>query len=250
MTFMGDAVLPRGGSVALTTLSAVLDPLGVGGNVVRTALSRLGADGWVERRRVGRHSFYRLGVAREQEARAAAAIIYAPCGPGWDGVLHVTIGSDGAMGSALLAPGVWLAPTQTVAGHGIRLRATAGLADARAAAALAWPPARLADSYTRFILAFGPLQDAVPGLTGLQSVAGRLLMVHQYRRLVLREPGVPEALRPADWPGPAARALCAGLYRALLPESERWLDQNGLMEAGGLPEAGPELRGRFLPLME
>jgi phenylacetic acid degradation operon negative regulatory protein len=62
---------------------------------------------------------------------------------------------------------------------------------------------------------------------------------------VLRDPLLPAALLPEDWPGQAARRLCGDIYRGLLGASEQWLDLNGSNESGALPAAGAELRRRF-----
>ena len=50
ITIYGDAIVPRGGAVWLGTLEAILAAMEIGGGVVRTAMSRLAADGWLERR--------------------------------------------------------------------------------------------------------------------------------------------------------------------------------------------------------
>jgi phenylacetic acid degradation operon negative regulatory protein len=63
--------------------------------------------------------------------------------------------------------------------------------------------------------------------------------------VVLRDPLLPMALLPKDWPGRSARALCGNIYRALLPASEQWLDRHGSNENGAMPRAIPELRKRF-----
>ena len=65
ITMFGDAIVPRGGSVALGTLLEFFAAIDVDSTVVRTAMSRLTADGWFEREKVGRNSFYRL-VQRER----------------------------------------------------------------------------------------------------------------------------------------------------------------------------------------
>ena len=49
VTVFGDAIVPRGGSVWLGTLLAFFETLDIGSGVVRTAMSRLAADGWLER---------------------------------------------------------------------------------------------------------------------------------------------------------------------------------------------------------
>ncbi|HYI26236.1 MAG TPA: PaaX family transcriptional regulator C-terminal domain-containing protein, partial [Bradyrhizobium sp.] len=73
----------------------------------------------------------------------------------------------------------------------------------------------------------------------------RILLIHHYRRVVLRDPLLPTDLLPADWPGRAARKLCGEIYRGVLPASEQWLDRNGTDPAGALPAAGKELGRRF-----
>src|ERR1700746_2081889 len=71
ITVFGDAIVPRGRAVWLGTLLAFFEALDIDGSVVRTAMSRLAADGWLERSKVGRNRFYRLG-AEGRETLAAA----------------------------------------------------------------------------------------------------------------------------------------------------------------------------------
>src|ERR1700743_3818045 len=61
ITVFGDAIVPRGGSVWLGTLLSFFETIDIDSGVVRTAMSRLAADGWLERRKVGRNSYYPLG---------------------------------------------------------------------------------------------------------------------------------------------------------------------------------------------
>ena len=60
ITIYGDAIVPRGGCVWLGTLLAFFRAMGLSDGLVRTAMSRLATDGWLERIKVGRNSFYRL----------------------------------------------------------------------------------------------------------------------------------------------------------------------------------------------
>jgi phenylacetic acid degradation operon negative regulatory protein len=82
-------------------------------------------------------------------------------------------------------------------------------------------------------------------LPDIDAFTARILLIHHYRRVVLRDPLLPHALLPEDWPGQAARKLCGGIYRALLPASEQWLDQNASNENGPLPAPGGALTRRF-----
>ncbi|HEX7390439.1 MAG TPA: PaaX family transcriptional regulator, partial [Acidiphilium sp.] len=78
VTLFGDAILPRGGSVALATIIDLCTAMGIGSGVVRTAVSRLAADGWLVASRRSRASFYRIGPARSGEFVRAARHIFGP----------------------------------------------------------------------------------------------------------------------------------------------------------------------------
>ncbi|MCL6609439.1 MAG: GntR family transcriptional regulator, partial [Geminicoccaceae bacterium] len=56
VTLFGDAIVPRGGELSVVSLLAIMAAMGIGEGPVRTAASRLSAEGWVERRRVGRRA--------------------------------------------------------------------------------------------------------------------------------------------------------------------------------------------------
>jgi phenylacetic acid degradation operon negative regulatory protein len=73
----------------------------------------------------------------------------------------------------------------------------------------------------------------------------RTLMVHDFRRLLLRDPELPAVLLPARWPGQQARDLCRELYQRLLPASEGYLDQHLQLATGEVPAATAVLAQRF-----
>lgn len=253
ITLFGDMIVPRGGRLWLGTLLEIFGALEIGGNVVRTAASRLVADGWLERSRVGRNSYYRLaGKGGETVADGARRIYRARPAP-WDGAFSMAMTGSAAdrlaleqAGYAPLSPGVWvgLRPIAVAPAATILLRATTDAGAARRLAAQVWPTQRLAEGYRQFVAAVQPLA-AQSALSDRDALLGRLLLIHEYRRLVLRDPLLPGALLPEDWPGSAARALCAGLYRRLLPGSERWLDEHALNEGGKLPPPDMPLEERF-----
>jgi phenylacetic acid degradation operon negative regulatory protein len=260
VTLYGDAIVPRGGVVWLGTLLKFFDALGIGEGVVRTAVSRLAADGWLTRERAGRNSFYRLAARGAATFSAAATRIYDAHPPAWDGTLDlVVLGPDGreAARAALAARGygapaadLWVRPGPQADGAlagAIHLTARPEGETARRLAALAWPLARLSEAYGRFVATFAPLGaelDAAPP-ADLDALVARIMLIHEYRRIILRDPLLPAAFLPSDWPGLAARTLCGDLYPRLLPASERWLDVEGLTEAGPLPQPKAALQARF-----
>src|SRR6201989_2655588 len=81
ITVFGDAIVPRGGSVWLGTLLEFFEALDIDASVVRTAMSRLTADGWFERNKVGRNSFYRLGEGGAALPNTNTPILHSPPAP-------------------------------------------------------------------------------------------------------------------------------------------------------------------------
>ncbi|MDO9712131.1 PaaX family transcriptional regulator C-terminal domain-containing protein [Paracraurococcus lichenis] len=257
VTVWGDAVVPRGGSLWLGTLQAILDPFGCNEGQVRTAMSRLTEEGWLLRSRQGRLSFYRLGARGEASFAAAARRIYDPprAGrPDWDGAFRLVLSADPAVAEALagfvpLAPGLLVgtegAPADLPPAAPALLARPRSAAEGVAIAVRAWPGLpEVASGYRRFAEAFAPLAGAA--LPEAEALPLRLLLVHEYRRVALRDPDLPAAVLPADWPRAEARAIAASVYRRLLPPSEAWLDAHGQGEDGPLPPAAPtELHSRF-----
>lgn len=246
ITIFGDAVVPRGGRVALALLQEIVGRLGIEAGALRTAMSRLASDGWVERQRQGRNSFFSLGRQGRHAFDLATRRIYAGAAPAWTGGWTVAILPPGAgevdtdelqaLGFVRVAPGVHLrpeadgAPDATAALSGMLVVRGESTDHPETLHAL-WPSAETAAAYHAFIAAFSPLHAALDGSGDahpLDAIAARTLLVHEWRRIVLRDPGLPMALLPQGWPGETARGLARGIYRALAGPSEAWLDAAGL----------------------
>jgi phenylacetic acid degradation operon negative regulatory protein len=263
ITVFGDAIVPRGGAVWLGTLLEFFKGLDIDSGVVRTAMSRLAADGWLERSKVGRNSFYRLIKKGRQTFDVATTHIYDPPPSDWTGRFELLLipaseDRDAARealknaGFGTPLPGVWVAPSGAPvpeeAASAIRLEVSAEDHSGRRLLSQSWPLDRTADAYIKFMKTFEPLRawlERRAALSDADAFTARILLIHHYRRVVLRDPLLPTALLPADWPGRAARKLCGQIYRGLLPSSEQWLDRHASNENGPLPKAGAELARRF-----
>ncbi len=233
ITVFGDAIVPRGGSVWLGTLLEFFATIDIDSGVVRTAMSRLAADGWLERHKVGRNSFYRLVTKGRQTFDAATRHIYDPQPSDWTGRFELLLigkaeDRDAARealknaGFGTPLPGVWVAPSGAPipeeAASAIRLEVSAEDDSGRRLLSESWPLDRTADAYLKFMKTFEPLRNWIgrgENLADIDAFTARILLIHHYRRVVLRDPLLPPPLLPADWPGRAARAaLRRNLSRA------------------------------------
>jgi phenylacetic acid degradation operon negative regulatory protein len=268
VTLYGDAVVPRGGSLWLGSLTELMALFHIDAGHVRTAMSRLTADGWLVRERIGRNSYYRLSPRSHKDFLAAAQRIYVGHEQRFDGRLRLALLGSAVDGRAALRPALEqagfapLSPTAFVAvadppadlrdRDGLFLL-TAEADDAMALAAAAFRLAPIAAAYRAFIALLSPLARALEGaddtpvLSTGDALIARILLIHEFRRIVLRDPGLPAALLPPDWPGGIARALTARIYRAVAGTAERHLDASAHNEHGPLPPAGADFAKRFGP---
>jgi phenylacetic acid degradation operon negative regulatory protein len=276
MTILGDAIAPRGGRVTLGSLIRLAAPLGLPERLVRTSVARLAQDGWLAARRSGRTSEYELTARGRRRFAAATRRIYGARPRSWNRrwtlILVSPLAAAGLrrerlreelhwLGFGQFAPDVFGHPSFGSAEVHARL-AEAGIEnhvtlleatsehrlDDRRLVRSGWDLAELARAYRRFVAGFAPLGAALrAGAVPRAQVAfvARTLLIHEYRRIHLRDPALPDVLLPHDWVGTAAYELCRELYRALFRPAERHLTLQARRLAGALPAASRAARGRF-----
>ena len=98
VTVYGDAIVPRGGSLWLGSLLDLMAGFGVEPGLVRTAMSRLVTDGWFERTRIGKQSYYRLSAWGASEFATATARIYRASEPPWSGEMEIAVSATADTG--------------------------------------------------------------------------------------------------------------------------------------------------------
>lgn len=231
VTLFGDLARAPGAEVSGPVLSAITGRIGVRPEAMRVALHRLRKDGWIASRRAGRVSYYRLTPAGRAEAQAASPRIYGTAPPlpeRW----HVLVAGPGdaegriardselvAEGYLALAAGVWLAVGSgddrdgffRLAGEEI------GVPDWLRRTLL---PDPLADCYAAFDATLADVNTALASgnparLPDLDRAVLRGLIVHGWRRLVLRHPALPDRFFPEGWAGPSARLRTLDLLNRL-----------------------------------
>lgn len=276
VTLLGDAILPHGGTIWLGSLAGLAAPFGCNERVVRTSVFRLSKEGWLTSTQVGRRSCYCLTDSSRRRFEAAHRVIYAvrqkPWSEDWtvvftglaEGEARETLRADLAwQGFGQLLPGVMLHPApdensvrQSLAETGLEDRAAVMKASGqgwmkaeglRNIAARAWDLEGLASIYSNFLQNFRPFLPAVDACaqSPLQSFRLRILLIHAWRRAILRDPLLPEELLPAAWPGAAARLLCRNLYSSVHAMAEAHLAQTMDTAGGPIGEPSAEYFQRF-----
>jgi phenylacetic acid degradation operon negative regulatory protein len=223
VTIYGDIVVPRGGVLWTGTLIDLCGGAGISETLVRTAVSRLVAADQLVGERIGRRSFYRLQARAAATFQQAADLLYGPDRParGWqiihapdlrpEDARHQRMGHMG--GPVFIRPDRGQPPPPgTLVFHAETVTTADPLAGF-------WDLSALRDGYDGFMALFRTVDPGA--LDAERALVMRLLLVHAYRMVLLRDPRLPPDHLPADWNGAEARAMFRALYRALTPAAHR-----------------------------
>lgn len=250
VTIYGDVVEPRGGVVWIGNLIETCRSVGITETLLRTAVSRLVNAGQLVGEREGRRSYYRLTSAAQTEFAKAAALLYGaePAikwqfvlinGPSPDEIMQALERDGFARLSPRLAVGTHPAPSlpDRVIIFDAELATENGAL--KEFAEDSWNLSRFAEAYHEFVRRFGAFSQRMgdgSGLSPVDCLIARLLLVHQYRLIMLREPHLPKSALPENWPGEDARRLFTDLYMRLSKKADSYVGRRFENEAGKLPE--------------
>lgn len=274
VTIWGDMIAPTGDAVWLGSLIRLAADFGLNERVVRTAVFRLQKDGWLQSRQEGRRSFYDLAPAGRHLTTSADVRIYRAGAPDWDGgwLTLIATGPDAGakdrltrelllQGFGLAAPGVFVRPDGDVTGAR-RLVADLDAADRvavfasqdvarnglealKALVARAWDHDGIDRGYAGFIRTFTPIAARAGALTDAEAFVVQTLLVHEFRRITLRDPMLPEVLLPAGQSGAEARRLAGGIYDATRTAAMDYATNILEGHAGRLSKPGAAYYHRF-----
>ena len=277
VSIFGDTVNPRGGVVWLGNLIQVLEPLGVSHRLVRTAAYRLVQDDILDNEQDGRRSYYTLTANGRRRFDEATERIYSQPSDQWNGHWRLVVlnGFDAATKTLVKKDLAWLGFGQLssdVLAHpnpnrGRLIRHLENLDvlpecvmfDAQlpieqtetGVAALveqAWHLTKLEEAYADYIAQFLPLLNAVKRRSRLDEADAfyiRTFMIHEYRKVLLRDPELPQELLPTSWKGHQAYQLTRDLYRLVTAASERFVDGHFINQIGSLPAPQASFFNRF-----
>lgn len=215
VTVFGDLAQGTDDWLSGTFLRDLTTQIGIKPEAVRVALHRLRKDGWIENRRDGRRMDYRLtAFGRAQSAQASPRIYAEAAGSDCYVILRNTPDTD--------SPTHWV--NETTGLSPIPLRDGFALSLQVAPQALPdWMRIAVADEAlmtaaraTSAMLT--GLEKQIPqadGFTPLQIAVLRVLIVHAWRRVILKSPALPDAAFPDGWEGPACRKYTQALLARL-----------------------------------
>lgn len=245
-TLFGDYVIYTGEEVSLRALASLAGWFGISEESLRVTLSRMAREGWLQARRQGRASYYRLTPRTRAMLAEGRERIFARGAEHWTGewclVTYALSERDRALRDRLRRDLGWLGFGQlpsaaTWLGVGARFTAAAelllrhdlgerahlfrahsrGPAEDRALVAQCWDLEGLNRRYQEFVEEFRPaLARAEQSHWDERACfVERVRMVDAYRKFPFLDPDLPAALLPSDWAGHTAHQVFTQGYHGL-----------------------------------
>ena len=278
ITIFGDTLEPRGDGVWLSSLIRLAKPIGISERLVRTSVYRLTQEKWLARTSLGRRSYYQLTEAGHRQFANAEHRIYGGSNRRWDGQWRVAIvppksisvsarnqirkelkwqGFGTLTADVLIHPTAELEPVRAMLAHRnltgkVKVICGNSVGDSESPSELlnrCFNLDSIEREYDRFNQRLEDLWRATrrerKNIDGEAAFVGRTLLIHEYRRILLHDPDVPEALLPGNWPGAEARKRCARIYLSLCKAADLWAVSCCEVTGSPLGQPGKDYLKRF-----
>lgn len=255
-TILGEHLRHLGMEIWVGTLIQCLEQLGFSEGAVRVALSRMAQQGWVNSRKIGQKSFYRLTEKGQKRIAEGLRRVHRQSETVWDGQWRIVMVSIPEAlketkdqvrkelawtGFGYLGSNVWISPhnlypqvMDIIEEHQVHKFVdifTArydGPQSIRDLVYKAWDLAHITERYQAFLDQFEPLYekyyqlDMNHQLTDQEAFKGRVLLVHHYRKFLHIDPKLPQELLPSDWIGERASHFFKQFHQFLTPKAEKF----------------------------
>lgn len=215
ISVFGDLAQDNGNQISGPLLRQLTETIGIKPEAMRVALHRLRKEGWIESRRHGRSSVYFLTDWGRAQTVQASPRIYAS-GPvatnAWVAVFNPLNTAQ-----SVDPNGVWVSSNILLTSQELdhshayvsRLTAESVLPGWMTDKVCSVETLRLAQGFAQ---ALESVRDNLSTpLKPLEIVVLRVLVVHGWRRVVLKTPILPDYVFPQGWPGAACRASVTAL---------------------------------------
>lgn len=241
----GDHLRSRGSQAPVAAVVRLLDPVGIAAPAVRTAISRMVMQGWLEPVQLAGGRGYRTTARANRRLDETGNRVYRRALPRWDGHWQLALVTPPTgraartrlradltfVGYAELVDNVWVSPFPRAELAEVLERSGATARTARAdhfdpEPTGAWDLAGLRAAYDGWCTSADELVRR--HLAGHEdpdeaAFAARFHLVHEWRKFLFADPGLPDELLPADWPGRDAAALFAAHADRLKPGADRFV---------------------------
>lgn len=217
VTIFGELAQDEGAKISGLLLRHMREVIGIKPEAMRVALHRLRKDGWIENERKGRTSAHFLTQQGRAQSAAASPRIYASRSlrtQAWL-VLCDPTQPHGHLDDA----GLWLSSNMMVTTENTHHADTFQAPLNESANIPEWIKNKICDretcaksqAFAETLEAVGKDLTRIPPLSKLERAVLRILLVHAWRRILLKTPDLPDRLYPQDWYGPQCRAQMTSL---------------------------------------
>ncbi|SDI15993.1 phenylacetic acid degradation operon negative regulatory protein PaaX [Alteribacillus bidgolensis] len=257
-TLYGDYIRHYGNVIWIGSLIRLLQEFGHNEQSVRAAISRMSKQGWLQSEKKGNKSYYSLTERGRKRMDEAAERIYKIESPSWDGewrILVYTIPEEKRhirdelrkelvwSGFGLLSNSCWITPNPLdeqinnliqkyeIEDYVNYFRAShEGMKDHQSLVENCWDLDEINELYSQFIQDYSQKyiidksKIEKGDMTDGSCFVERTMLVHQYRKFLFVDPGLPQELLPKNWLGDSAAALFADYYKTLAKPANRFFE--------------------------
>lgn len=257
-TIYGDYIRHYGNKVWIGSLIRLLKEFGHNEQSVRVAVSRMMKQGWLDSEKKGNKSYYYLTPRGELRMEEAAVRIFKLMPHEWDGkwrMLMYTIPEEKRQirdelrkellwsGFGSFSNGCWITPNDLekevrllIEKYDIQGYADLFLSEYRGPQAdrelveKSWPLQEIDGKYQEFISTYSNKYIIHQSLmnkgqmTDAECFVERTNLVHEYRKFLFVDPGLPKELLPEIWNGNHAAHLFEQYYKLLAQSASRFFE--------------------------
>lgn len=258
-TIYGDYIRHYGNKIWIGSLIRLLKEFGHNEQSVRVAVSRMMKQGWLESEKVGNKSYYFLTKRGKLRMEEAANRIFKLMPNEWDGkwrILMYTIPEEKRQirdelrkellwsGFGSFSNGCWISPNNLdneveflIEKYDINeyvdffVSEYKGPKENRALVEKSWPLLEIEARYKEFITTYSQqyivhqsmMNDKKMSLA--ECFVERTRLVHEYRKFLFIDPGLPKDLLPEIWSGNHAALLFEQYYKLLAPSASEFFEE-------------------------
>ncbi|WAA09997.1 phenylacetic acid degradation operon negative regulatory protein PaaX [Fervidibacillus albus] len=258
-TLYGDYIRHYGGEIWIGSLIKLLKEFGHNEQSVRAAISRMYKQGWVRSRKEGNRSYYFLSEIGKDRMEEAAERIFKLKPNIWDGKWRMLIYSIPEekrhirdelrreliwSGFGSLANGVWISPNDLTKQVNTLIEkyemgpfvhyfisTYGGPNENETFVSTCWNLDEINEKYANFIVQYEKkLTSDMKAIdagekTDAECFVEKTKLVHEFRKFLFIDPGLPECLLPKRWFGNKAQTIFSDYYKLLAGPATRFFER-------------------------